>query len=45
MVCRKIYILFFIFITNCGYYSYKGTIQAGINSIAVSAITNNTSEF
>ena len=45
MVCRNIYILFFIFITNCGYYSYKGTIPAGINSIAVSAITNNTSEF
>ena len=45
MVCRNIYILFFILITNCSYYSYKGTIPTGINSIAVSAITNNTSEF
>jgi len=45
MVYKNIYILFFIFITNCGYYSYKGSIPAGINSIAVSAITNNTSEF
>ena len=29
----------------CGYYSLKGSLPAGVNSIYVSSITNNTSEF
>ena len=44
MVYRNLYILF-IFLLNCGYYSYKGSLPAGISSISVSAIENKTSEF
>ena len=38
-----IYLLFMF--SACGYYSLKGSLPAGVNSIYVSSITNNTSEF
>ena len=32
-------------ISNCSYYSYKGSLPVGISSISVSSVENNTSEF
>ena len=45
MIYRNYSILLFILMLNCGYYSYKGSVPVGINSVSVSAIENFTSEF
>ena len=45
MNCKNFFILLLVIMLNCGYYSYKGSLPTGINSISVSATENYTSEF
>ena len=46
MIYRQgiIFFLLFFIINNCSYYSFKGSLPPGINSIAVVPIKNNTSQ-
>ena len=40
-----ILLLLLLFIHSCGSYSFKGSLPDGVNSIAISPIINNTSEY
>ena len=42
---KSVILLFLFFINSCGSYSFKGSLPDGVNSIAISPIINNTSEY
>lgn len=39
------YIIFIILMSNCGFYSFKGSVPAHIKNIVISPFINNTSEY
>ena len=38
-------VIILLLVTSCSYYSLKGSLPAGVNSIFISNIVNDTSEF
>tara|TARA_Y100000994_G_scaffold135111_1_gene110634 strand:+ start:1252 stop:1827 length:576 start_codon:yes stop_codon:yes gene_type:complete len=46
MACRKyIILIFLIWFSSCISYSFKGSLPSGVDSVAISQIINNTSEY
>ena len=46
MIYKNRYIFYLILLlSGCGFYSFKGSTPAGISSICLIPITNNTSDF